>query len=111
MSIGDQSGAIPVAIGMTYIVLVLFGVLYNQFVTSMIRKKHADGLMGFAVAFGVTITLLAARLIMEFIRWDMLIITLTAFAASGSPMIVGSITRRWESEDHALDDYRTGGMQ
>jgi hypothetical protein len=83
--------------------LVLFGILYNLLVGQMIRKKRADGLMGMVVAFGVLVTLLAGRLMAVYVDWDVLVVFLLAFAASGTPMIAGSLLRHWHALDNQLE--------
>jgi len=97
-----DSGAISVTIA-----LALFGVLYNQFVGWAIRKGYAEGYMSLIVAFGVFVTLIGVAMI----NIEAAILTLIAFAASGTPMIVGSIVRyvrtREEARKAIIDDTTT----
>ncbi len=72
------------------IALTLFGILYDHWVTQLETAGHDRGYMGFIVAIGVGVTLAGAAFIVgiEATAW-----TLLCFAASGAPMIAGSVYR------------------
>jgi len=78
----------------TYVPILLalatFGVAYNRWVESLEQGGHDRGYMGLIVAFGCTITLAGAALLigLEPVTW-----TFLCFIASGTPMILGSIVR------------------
>lgn len=69
--------------------LVLFGVIYNLLVDFLESNKYSEGFMSILVAFGVMGTLIG----IAFISWPVALMAFAGFAASGLPMIVGSITR------------------
>ena len=91
--------------------LAVFGVIYNRWVEKLEREGSDRGYMGFIVALGCAVTLAGAALIvgLEPVFW-----TLVCFAASGTPMILGSISRhcrarkqkRQECLDHDADRMR-----
>ena len=72
------------------LVLAGFGYVYNRWVESLERQGHDRGYMSLIVALGCAVTLAAAALIigLEPVLW-----TFICFAASGTPMIIGSISR------------------
>ena len=78
----------------TYVIILValfaFGIGYDRLVTHLEHQGHDRGYMGFIVAFGCTVTLLGAGVI---IGWEPVTWTTMCFAASGIPMIAGSIRR------------------
>ena len=76
---------VPILLG-----LAVFGVAYNRWVESLEKNGHDRGYMGFIVALGCGVTLAGAAFIvgLEPALW-----TLICFAASGIPMIAGSVDR------------------
>jgi hypothetical protein len=80
--------------------LALFGILYDELVEYLERYGHDRGYLGFIVSFGVAVTCLGWALITA--DWTGLLLLIGAFAASGTPMILGSIRRylheRFEAE-------------
>lgn len=80
----DFSSILAVLLG-----LILFGVLYNLWVEYLINRKYVEGYMSFVVAGGVAITLV----FLAILSWQLAIMVLLGFAASGIPMIIGSISR------------------
>lgn len=72
-----------------YLVLALVGTLYNLTVAWLERRQYSEGYLSLLVALGVTLTVAPLALISP--EWTL--ITLGAFIASGTPMIVGSILR------------------
>ena len=78
----------------TYVIVLVtlfgFGIGYNRLVEKLERQGHDRGYMGFIVAFGCTMTLLGAGVI---VGWEPVAWTTMCFAASGIPMIAGSIRR------------------
>jgi membrane protein YdbS with pleckstrin-like domain len=69
--------------------LFLFGIGYNSLVAWMERKGYTEGFLSLIVAFGVTVTLVGVAIL----SIHAALITLGAFIASGTPMIIGSIVR------------------
>ena len=69
--------------------LLAFGAFYDRFVASLTRKGYAEGFMGLIVALGVFVTLSG----LSILSINAALLALGAFAASGTPMIVGSIVR------------------
>lgn len=72
-----------------FLSLVLFGILFNQFVTWLERRGYAEGYMGLVIALGVISTLCGVALISV----PAALIALVGFCGSGIPMIVGSMIR------------------
>lgn len=83
--IGYEFGAIVGLIG----ILIAFGSLYNQAIAWAEKHGYLDGYVSIAVAVGVLITLSGIALI----DCRAAILSIGAFAASGTPMILGSILR------------------
>lgn len=77
-------------IGLVLAVLLLFGVFYDQAVAYMESKFYARGYMAFLVAVGVMATLGGAAVL---IGVQAAVLTLACFAASGLPMVIGSVRR------------------
>lgn len=78
--------------------LVVFGLAYNQIVAELENKGHDRGYVGFLVALGVFVTLVAASLplgilLSPTVASAVLVVDLAAFSASGAPMILGSVRR------------------
>lgn len=69
--------------------LILFGIVYNLAVDFLASRRYSEGFMSILVALGVFCTLVG----ISFISWPMAMIALLCFAASGLPMMVGSIAR------------------
>jgi len=69
--------------------LILFGIGYNSFVTYLERRGYTEGYTSLLVAAGVFVTLCGVAIL----SIPAALLTLAAFIASGTPMIVGSIVR------------------
>lgn len=69
--------------------LFLFGIGYNSLVAWLERKGYTEGYLSLIVAFGVAVTLAGVAIL----SIQAALITLGAFIASGTPMIIGSIVR------------------
>ena len=72
-----------------FLSLLIFGGLYNQFVEYMDKLHYTEGYLSLVVAFGVFVTLIGVSIL----SWQAALMILVCFIASGTPMIVGSITR------------------
>lgn len=74
--------------------LATFGVLYNWLVVDRIERwlPRAHGVTAFEVAGGVLVTMIGYGML---VGYDMMILALLCFAASGIPMIIGSLRRMW----------------
>lgn len=83
--IGLHSSAILAVFG----ALVAFGIGYNAFVAWAERKGYTEGYLSLMVALGVAVTLTGAAIL----DWRAAMLVLVCFAASGTPMIIGSIWR------------------
>ena len=73
-----------------FVALFGFGIGYNRLVGKLEHQGHDRGYMGFIVALGCTVTLLGAGVI---VGWEPVAWIMMCFAASGIPMIVGSVRR------------------
>lgn len=84
-----------------YIALMVFGALYNLVISRLKKRGYLEGFTWMAVAAGCAVTVLAVALI----SWQCAVIVLGAFVFSGSPMIIGAISRYVTSRErsqHAL---------
>lgn len=97
----DFSSILAVLLG-----LILFGVLYNLFVEYLINRKYVEGYMSLVVAGGVAMTLIGLAIL----SWELAAMVLLGFAASGTPMIIGSIVRyirlRARDQQSILEDIQ-----
>ena len=73
-----------------YAALTVFGILYNALVGWLEREMSDHGYTAFLVVGGVIVTLAGATIL---IGWQSAFLTGLCFAASGLPMIVGSMWR------------------
>jgi len=73
--------------------LVTFGIGYNHWVEHLEHNGHDRGYMGLIVAAGCTITLAGAALDTNYAGLDPIAWVFVCFAASGTPMVIGSIVR------------------
>ena len=76
--------------GFVLVSLVLFGLGYNALTMWLERNKLERGFVSLLVATGAGVTILAAGFLIGFVN---ALIVLACFAASGLPMMVGSIVR------------------
>ena len=72
-----------------YLALVLFGIGYNRLIEAMQQRGYLEGFDSLAVVAGTLVTLGGLAVIW----WPAAVLALGAFAASGLPMIGGSIWR------------------
>jgi hypothetical protein len=83
-----------------FLMLFLFGIGYNWAVGEFERRKYLEGYVSLAVVAGVLVTLGGVAVI----DLRAALLSLGAFAASGSPMIAGSVWRyikaRREEQQH-----------
>jgi Kef-type K+ transport system membrane component KefB len=90
-----------------YLVLVLFGIGYNHTVAWWERQKYIEGFTSLAVVLGVLMTLGGVAVV----DWQSALLALGAFAATGTPMIVGSILRYVRARREAQDyERQAAGM-
>ncbi|GAP10587.1 hypothetical protein BECAL_01760 [Bellilinea caldifistulae] len=77
--------------------LLLFGIGYNSLVAWLERRGYTEGFLSLIVAFGVAMTLAGVAIL----SIHAALLTLLAFVATGTPMIVGSIVRYLRRRDEA----------
>lgn len=82
--------------------LFFFGCCYNALMHAMGERK--DGYTALFVAGGVLVTLTGLALV----DWRCALLTVTLFAASGLPMIVGDVYRSIRKRDRILEALREG---
>lgn len=82
----------PSQVFLVLVGLACFGVLFNELVVNNAEKYLPldHGITAFEVVFGVLVTQIGISYITGF---DILPIALLCFAASGIPMIIGSLRR------------------
>lgn len=89
-----------------FLLLLIFGGLYNQLVAFLERQGYLEGYLSLIVAAGVFITLIGVSIL----SWEVALIILVCFIASGTPMIIGSITRyihqRAKFQQHLIAEAR-----
>lgn len=98
MDNGSLFGALSVYIG-----LFATSLFYDHCVAWLEVKRLADGRTAYLVVFGVAYTLLGLGLLDVFIDLNAGVLAVTAFIASGLPMIIGSVRRYTASKDHGLN--------
>lgn len=87
-----ESGINPGTLAAVYFGLVLFGVGYNWLTERAERSGLIAGYTSIFVAGGVVATLIGVA----FVSIPFALVTLIAFAASGTPMIIGEMIRHWK---------------
>jgi hypothetical protein len=80
--------------------LVLIGVGYNQAIAWAERRGYIEGFTSLAVALGTLLTLAGVAVIC----WQAALMALGCFAASGFPMILGSIGRYARARELAREN-------
>lgn len=82
------------AVPRVFVMLLAFGLLYNALVVDKLERwlPRAHGVTAFEVVGGVLVTMLGFGMVAGF---DYMLVALVCFAASGIPMIVGSLRRMW----------------
>jgi predicted permease len=88
------------------IILALFGLLYNQAVPAITRRK--PGMTSLAVAGGVSVNIVTFGF---FAGWDHALVLLLFFATSGAPMILGNIWREADPAVRAVEQARTDTIE
>lgn len=89
-------------IGAILVGLFFFGVAYDQLMARLEARK--DDFVAFMVVFGVLVTLGGVALV----DWQGALLALGMFAASGLPMIVGSMARSMRKRERELQELRAG---
>lgn len=84
-------------ISAVFLGLLLFGIAYNSLVAWLERRGYTEGYLSLIVAFGVAMTLVGVAVL----SIQGALLTLGAFIASGTPMIIGSIARYLKARDEA----------
>lgn len=77
--------------------LILFGIGYNAFVAWLEQRGYTEGYLSLIVSFGVAMTLVGVAIL----SIQAALLALVAFAATGTPMIIGSIARYLKARDEA----------
>ncbi len=95
----DLQALIPLGIG-AVLLLVIFSLLYNHWMTALAEKK--DGYTALLVAFGNLVTLL----IVAVFSWKAAFLCLLAFVSSGTAMIVGDIYRSTIHRDEVIAEAK-----
>jgi len=98
--IGSESGLNTVTV--IYIFLLLVGIIFDQAVSYMERHGYLRGYTALMVAVGVGFTVGSLAILSPV--WAL--ITLGAFIASGTPMMVGSIYRHVRDREQELERLR-----
>jgi uncharacterized membrane protein YjfL (UPF0719 family) len=86
---------------LTAAVLFVFGMLYNALTAWMERNGYDRGYTAFLVVGGVAVTVVAVHWA---IGWQAVLVLLLAFAASGIPMIIGSMMRHKMAEHQEMEE-------
>lgn len=97
MTIGDRSGLFAV-----YLALFVAGLFYDGLVTWLERRGYLHGFTALFVVGGVLITLAGVAVIDPVAA----LISLGAFAASGLPMVSGSIWRYVRNREQSLEELK-----
>lgn len=94
------------SIGLIMAALVVLGYIYNQIVAKLEQQGYTEGFLSLLVAAGVGFTLAGVAVI----DYKAALLTLAAFAASGTPMIAGSIWRYWKKRKQEQERVRLGNI-
>ena len=78
-----------------YLALIIFGIIYNQVVGWMERRKYLEGYTSLAVGLGVLVTVGAVAVF----SWAYALLVLGSFCASGLPVAAGSIWRHMKARE------------
>jgi hypothetical protein len=89
-------------LAVVYMSLVLFGFFYNQLVMLASRRGWIQGYTSLFVVAGVLMTLAGVALV----DWEAAVITVGAFTASGTPMILGSVWRHMRYREADIEAMR-----
>lgn len=76
------------------IFLFLFGLFFNLVTGRLQKAGFAEGYTWLLVVVGTAVTLIAAGILLG---WEIFLVLLALFAASGSPMAAGDIYRYWQA--------------
>ena len=87
---------------LVYLLLFLFGVVYNLMVDWIERKGYMKGYTSLFVVLGVGVTVAATAVISPAFA----LVTAGAFVASGAPMIAGSMWRHMRERESELERLR-----
>lgn len=87
-------------IGTVLFALVMFGAAYNALMARLGDDKEGYTALFVALGVGVTITGVAI------VSWHAALLALASFAASGSPMIIGSVYRYIRKRNSELERIR-----
>lgn len=85
-----------------YLFLLAFGILYNLVIAWLDTHGYLEGYTSLAVVAGVLVTLAGLAIILPLAA----LIALGAFAASGIPVIIGSIWRHVRNREQDQTDVR-----
>lgn len=100
--IGAFAGLDTGTLAALYLALVLFGIGFNALTALAERKGYMHGYTSLFVVAGVAVTVGATAMISTAFA----LVTAGAFAASGTPMIVGSIWRHVQERERMLEQLR-----
>lgn len=104
----DASGINSGTLAAIYLGLALFGIAYNALTEWAERTGYIKGYTAMFVVGGVIVTVMATAVI----NLTFALVVMGAFAASGTPMILGSMFRHRREELGALkkerDEARNG---
>lgn len=89
--------------------LVCFGLYYNRFVECLEDQGKDRGFMSFLVTLGCSVTILAFALMTS--AWGAAALVTLCFAASGTPMIIGSVSRYAQARKREEVAIRTDAQQ
>jgi hypothetical protein len=86
MNLAPLQPHFSLVVAIVYAILLVLGILYALLIAWAETNKYLEGYTAFAVALGVLFTLGGVAIV----SWQAALLTLGAFVASGTPMIVGS---------------------
>lgn len=99
---GFEWGVFGGVLVITYLILIIFGIAYNALIAWLERRGYIEGYISLSVIAGVLVTLgllLIPQMILSIFlpvnlpAWGWGLVTLGGFGASGTPMMIGSISR------------------
>ena len=88
-----MSGPATIGAAAVLVALMLFGILYDLVVRCMEQRYPSHGYVAFLVVGGVGATLVGMAVLDVLVQMNAGLLGLCCFAASGGPMVTGSVIR------------------
>lgn len=98
---GTTFGILSVLIG-----LFVFGTAFNWFISRAHARKLTEGYTALLVVFGTLVTIGGIHMLSLFWQAPPALLAIIAFAASGTPMVIGDIARYLQMRERERKELR-----